>query len=360
MKNDGNNIAVVLASNLRWAPFANRYLDILRSEGHQYDLIMWNRENITEKTDANLISFNMKDETNSGSVSKVFKFFCFARFVKKVLKEKQYKKVLFVGTYAGIPALLCNFLKREYKGRYWIDLRDLTYENIPFFYAMEKKVMQNAFRTVVSSKGFVKHLPQEIQYGFIHNIDPLMDKIVMQYKKTSSDKIRVSYIGNLGYWNSCKEMIDRLANDERFLMSFTGPNYERIEEYCKANHITNVRFHGRFSREDTVLFYNDTDVIFNLYGNDNINVCTALSNKLYYAMRFKLPILVNENTYMEEIVKQYSLGITFKNDSAFADELYEYLKTFRAEEHLFEDAWNDVNKEDLCVIEQLKDFVRGC
>ena len=360
MSKGNANIAIVLASNLHWAPFVNRYLDILKSNRYQYDLIMWNRENIIEDIDANLITFDLKDETNNGSFIKAFKFILYANFVKKVLKRNEYKKVLFVGTYAGVPALLYKFLRKEYENRYWIDLRDLTYEKIPFFYKMEEIAMKHAFHTVVSSKGFLKYLPCNIEYGFIHNIDPSMDEIVLRYKKTISDKIRISYIGNLGYWNSCKEMIDLLANDERFQLNFIGPNYEKIEKYCKIYNINNVRFHGKFKREDTVQFYNETDVIFNLYGNDNINVRTALSNKLYYAMRFKLPILVNKNTYMEEVVQKYSIGITFKNDSAFKNELYEYVKSFNVKEHYFEEAWSDVVQEDLCAIAQLKGFMRGC
>ena len=360
MKNESKTkVAIVVASNLHWAPFVNRYLDVLKSEGCQFDLVMWNRENIIENVDANLITFDLKDETNNGSAKKIFKFIRYANFVKKVLIQNKYQKVFFVGTYAGVPALICRFLEKNYKSKYWIDLRDLTYEKLRIFFEMERKAIQNSFHTVVSSKGFLKHLPSDAEYGYIHNIDPTMDEIMLQYKKVASDKIRISYIGNLGYWNSCKELIDLLANDDRFILKFIGPNYEKIEEYCQKNNIKNTQFHGRFMREDTVKFYNETDVIFNLYGNDNINVCTALSNKLYYAMRFKLPILVNQNTYMEEMIQKYSLGITFKNVPEFANELYDYVKTFDSGEHGFDEAWNSVVNEDLATMMRLKEFVRG-
>ena len=186
-----------------------------------------------------------------------------------------------------------------------------------------------------------------------------MEEILSKYKKTECDKIRISYIGNLSYWDSCREMVNVFANDDRYIMNFVGPNYEVIEEYCKANNILNVTFHGRFQREETVSFYNNTDIIYNIYGNDIINVRTALSNKLYYAMRFKLPILVSANTYMEKIAKKYNIGISFENRREFADKLYKWYNNLESQPQHFEDAWKDVLKEDKKAESDFIEFIGG-
>ena len=355
-KVQSSDIAVVVTSNLHWAPFAYRYLSLLEKNGHQYDLIMWNREGINENVKANLISFNLKDQTNNGSFLKIFKFFCYSKFVKKQLKKKKYKKILFLGTYAGMPALIGRFLIRNYNQNYWVDIRDITYEKFPLFYKMQERIINHSFQTVVSSRGFLEHLPK-YDYGFIHNIDPSMNDIVKQYKKIPSSKIRISYIGNLSYWNSCQEMIDLLANDDRFHMNFVGPNYERVEKYCRVNNINNASFHGRFDRQQTVKFYNNTDVIYNLYGNDTTNVRTALSNKLYYCLRFELPILVNSQTFMADIVNQYSIGIVFENSDSFPNKLYEYISSFAITNHDFKAAWEHFAKEDSETIKKLHKYL---
>lgn len=353
-----NKVAIVLSQNIRWSPYYRRYEKLLNQLNIPFDLIMWNREHLKEEIDGSLIEFDLSDKTNDGSIFKVFKFFSFLRFVKKQLSKGKYEKILFLGTYAFIPALLSKFLAKKFKGKYWIDLRDLTYENIGFFFREEKRAIENSFKTVISSKGFLKYLP-DYEYGFIHNIDPTMDEAYGKYQHSESKNktIRVSYIGNLSYWESCKKMIDRLANDIRFEMRFVGPGYERIKDYCDSNDIQNVSFHGRFNREDTVLFYNDTDIIFNVYGNNTPNVCAALSNKLYYSLKFEIPILVSSNTYMEEFCKKYNVGITFKNVPSFPDDLYRSFYLTKDEGCRFNEAWDSVLSEDKNAERMLIEFL---
>jgi hypothetical protein len=351
-----NHILLVLSCNLHWAPYYFRYENILKELGLKYDIVIWNREGLQDKTYGRKIEYSVQDKTNDGSVSKIIKFVKYSHFVKKQLKKNNYDKIVFIGTYSGIPAFLSHYLKKQYKGQYWIDLRDITYEKWRFFYMLEAAAINNSFKTVISSKGYKPFLPK-FDYGYIHNIDPTMDEILQQYHKIDSDRIRISYIGNLAYWNSCKEMIDVLANDERFIMNFIGPNYELIQDYCKKKIITNVSFHGRFKREETVCFYNNTDIIYNIYGNDTVNVRTALSNKLYYALKFELPIIVSSNTYMEKFAKKYNIGISFENKRGFADKLYNWYSNFDKEKHYFDVAWKKVKEEDKKAIEEFKKFI---
>lgn len=353
-----NKIAIILSQNLHWSPYYSRYENLLVENGKNYDLIIWNREGIVEKTEGNLISFNRRDKTNDGSISKVFKFFSYSRFVKKLLKKNRYDKVFFIGTYAFMPAIISGFLKKNYKSKYWIDLRDLTYEKIYLFYKKEGIAINNSFYSVISSKGFLPYLPK-YDYGYIHNIDPNMEEIYKVYNKKESKKgvIRISYIGNLSYWNPCKEMIDLFSNNVKFEMRFVGPGYERIKEYCEKNNVKNVWFHGRFERKKTVDFYNETDIVYNIYGNDEINLRTALSNKLYYAMKFRIPILVSPNTYMESICNKYNIGITFENNVDFPEKLYNIYNNFEKEKHDFDGAWNDVFNEDKKCELRIKEFL---
>ena len=353
-----NKILLVLSCNLHWAPYYTRYENIMKNLSVPYDLIIWNREGLDENTYGTKIEYNVYDKANDGSWKKIFKFIGFSRFVKKQIIKHRYEKIVFVGTYAGMPAFISGFLKKFYKKRYWIDLRDITYEHLSLFYKCEEQAILNSYKTVVSSKGYTLYLPK-FEYEFMHNIDPSMEDIIKEYHKTKSDKIRISYIGNLGFWNSCKEMIDNLANDERFVMNFVGPNFERIQEYCNKNNIENVNFHGRFERSETVKFYNETDIIFNIYGNDTINVKTALSNKLYYSMRFGIPILVSPDTFMEKITHKYNIGFTFDGKTDFGDRLFEWYQSTDLLQSSFEQAWKDVEHEDKQAEDAYIKFIGG-
>lgn len=355
-----NKIAVVLSCNLHWAPYYTRYEKMLSKSNQKFDLILWNRENIREKVslNANLIEFSLEDETNNGNVKKIVKFLKFAQFVKKQLIKNQYSKVIFLGTYAFMPALLHGYLKRKYNNRYWVDLRDITYEHNSLFYVLERDVFSSAYNVVISSKGFLPHLPA-YDYGYIHNIDPSMDEIYKSFKKTDSDKIRISYIGNIAYWDSVFKVVDTFANDERFLLTFAGPNSEKVKEYCKQKQIENVQFFGRFSRMDTVLFYNNTDIIYNVYGNDYTNVQTACSNKLYYAMKFHMPLLVSDHTYMEDICQKYNMGFTFEHSKDFPDKLYQMYLDFASQKHLFDEALQEACAEDQACTTAFEEFING-
>lgn len=354
-----NKILVILSCNTHWAPYYFRYENILVSKGIPFDLLIWNRENLDEGSivKAPLIQFNCRDNANNGNKFKILKFFRYAHFIKNYLKKHQeYNKIIFLGTYAFVPALLAGFLKKKYYKKYWIDVRDLTYESFAPFFRLEKNAITNSYCSVVSSKGFIQYLPP-YDYRTIHNIDPSMDEYLLRFKHTKSDVIRIGYYGNLSYWTSCKEMLDLFANDQRFIMKFAGPNVERIRDYCNVNHIVNVAFHGEFPKNKTVDFYCDTDIIYNLYGSNNVNVRTALSNKLYYGLSFELPILVNSNTLMADIVSKYGVGFVFENNHAFPDKLFNEYSCFRDKHFSFKNALADLKNEDLETLRSLYNFL---
>ena len=350
-------LAVVLGCNTHWAPYYRRYEEILDNSQVEYDLILWNREGLTENVKGHLIEYSMTDETNNGSFSKIHKFFSFACFVKNKLKTGKYSKVIFLGTYAGVPAFISRFLKHKFKNRYWIDIRDITYETFKPFYWLEKVAIENSKEVVISSKGFAEYLPK-LDYRIIHNIDPMMEDLVLRYHHTQSDKIRISYIGNIGYWDSCKEFIDIFGNDARFEMHFIGNGVDKVQTYCEEHGIKNTLFKGKFPRERTVDYYNDTDVVYNVYGNGTTNVRTAASNKLYYSLRLGLPLLVSTNTYMEDICQEYNVGISFENSQNFPDKLYFWLKRNEGKMN-FEKAWEQFNAEDRRVEKDIINFVNN-
>lgn len=352
------SVAVVLACNTHWAPYLFKYKKALDNHHVKYDLIIWNREGILENVGAHIISYNEPDMTSSGDPFKIFKFFRFSKFVKMALKKKQYERVVFLGTYAWMPMLISEFLKKKYVGKYWIDVRDYQYEYNGVYRWMEKRVFQYAKYIAISSRMFETFLPKR-EYLSIHNIDAQMEEFCKRYKKVQSNRIRISYIGHVGFYDVAKRFINRLANDSRYIIQYYGQGSEILESYCKDKNIQNVDFCGLFDRNRTIEFYNHTDIINNLYGNDNIHVRTALSNKLYYSIFLKLPILVCNNTEMERIGQEYGFSYTFNDEETFADDLYKWYSNFSLinKEDIFENAKNTVVDEDNETMELFRSFI---
>ena len=355
-----NRIALILGSNIHWAPYYYRYEKILTSHGISFDLLIWNREGIKECSKGKLIEFKKRDITDNKDPKKFISFLQFSHFVKKCIQKNGYSKLIFLGTHACAPVLLHTFLQKNYKEMYWLDIRDRVYEDYRFYYKMEVDSIANSYTTVISSKGYEQFLPPH-DYYYMHNIDPEMDKVVTEYKREPEDGvIRISFIGNVRYYDENVRILNVFANKKRFVLQYFGAGSERLKEYCERNKISNVRFHGRFSPEETVGFYNCTDIVNNAYGNSRLGLRTALSNKLYYSLKLHLPILVSSNTYMETFCRKYGLGFTFNDDPCFPDHLYEEYMTFINRKDIigmYDAAWNSVIAEDSRAVKRLDRFL---
>ena len=177
-----------------------------------------------------------------------------------------------------------------------------------------------------------------------------MDEFIKKYENQKDDlsRIRISFIGNVRYYEENIKLINIFSNDERFLLQYFGAGSDKLKEYCEKKGIKNVKFHGKFAASETINFYNNTDIINNVYGNQLIGLTTALSNKLYYSVCFKLPILVSSNTYMEKLSTQYNFGFIFQENKDFPDKLYQmYLEYINKNDNgQYEMLWKQIQEDE--------------
>lgn len=356
-----SRIALVVGTNLHWTPFYYRYEKILNELNICFDLILWNRENLQEISCADkIIEFKLPDKANNKNPFKLIKFILFSSFVKRTLKKNKYDKVVFVGTYGCVVAFCANYLSKHYNKKMWIDVRDDLYEWFKPYYHAQSKSIYASFATAISSPAYRNFLPS-YNYLIMHNIDPNASNLVKVYnhKPEPNGKIRISFIGNVRYYEQNKVLLKLLGNDDRFLLQYYGNGSEVIKRYCQENSIYNVDFNGPFAQEDTIHFYEQTDIINNMYGNNTTNLRLALSNKLYYGLLFKLPILVSEDTLMETLVNHYGIGFSFRNNESFGDDLYKWYKMIKGNNTIckYDELLNKCLGEDQECVQKLKDFL---
>lgn len=353
-------IAIILGSNIHWAPYYYRYENLLVELGIDFDLIYWNREGIQEESRANLIAFATPDVSNNKNPLKIWKFIAFSAFVQKTIRENHYDKLIFLGTHGCAVCFCAEYLAKHYRNKMWIDIRDDQYEWFPPFYWGEKKSIGASYATAISSYEYTSFLPEH-DYLYMHNIDPNAAQMQAAYSpvKDANSQIRISFIGNVRYFDQNVKILKYLGNDNRFKLQFYGKGSENLEKYCREHDITNVDFWGGFAQKETLSFYNKTDIINNVYGNDTLNLKTALSNKLYYALFLKMPILVSANTFMEKLAKQYGIGFTFEEKEDIADRLYDWYSGICAGKIMpdYDTLWTRVQEEDTQCIETLGRFI---
>ena len=338
-------VALVLGCNIHWTPYYYLYERMLASKSIPFDLIIWNRELLKEESLGNVIPFNLPDVSSSKDPKKFYKFLLFARFVKETVKKNKYDKIVFLGLQGCALPLRALFYVTKYKYKYWIDIRDYHYEWFKPYYLLEKVAIHYAKEAAISSEGFKTFLPKE-RYIHVHNVDPDIVELRRKYKKNKSERIRICFIGNVRYLEENKKLLEIFKNDDRFELQYNGNGSEVIREYCSKNNIYNVAFSPSFPREETIKYYNNTDIINNIYGNTSLETTTALSNKLYYSIYLGIPIIVSSGTYMEQFCKKYGFGIAFKEDPSFKEELYEWYKSICLNTSVYDPARELITSEN--------------
>ena len=301
------NVCIISRVPLFEAPYLNKYFNVIK----KFDLIIWNRyEGINENCKKANRVFHYDEyaglEYRTPAHKKILGYFCFSRYVKDIIKKNQYDILIFFDL--PIPIMMYNYLEREYKGKYIIDIRDVrNYFTNRFMEIVERRLTNNSLAIVGTSPGHCRIVDEKEKFYILHNDQAILNT---NFNKRRNERpIVISFVGIVRFYEEDLKIINILKNDPRYKLRFIGRNSEKYATFLKENNITNVELIGEFKPNEINKFFSNTNLVMNLYGNNSDNVRFALSNKLYFAARNKIPILVNSNTYMAKMVNKYNLGI---------------------------------------------------
>ena len=317
-------IGFISARNISGIACMERYKEIFDDE--LIDVIYWDRYGIEEEVDkVNLLKFEHIISQKANKLQKICSYLKFRSFVLNFIKHNRYDLIVIFP--ASIGLLFSRFLRSSYKNRYILDIRDYTAEYNPIFYKLEKNLISKAGIAIITSPAYQTFLPKH-DYLVSHNIPIIDNSLICEYRKKKrikKDKLVISCIGFIRFIDQFKKVIRAFANDNRFELRFIGRGAEYLRDFCSENSVCNVVLEGGFNSVDTTNYYADADIVMNLYGNKTPFLDYALSNKLYYAVKFGMPILVCPGTYMEKVAVENGFGFSFDlNDNSAADRLYEY------------------------------------
>ncbi len=218
-----NGLCLVLPCNLYVVPYYKIYEDLFREININFDIIIWNRSLIEETSYGNIISYNVSDKANDKNPLKFFKYIGFAKFCRRTFKQKKYSKIIFLDTSSFCVVFLRKFLRRYYCKKYWVDVRDYTFENYSIYKRMIKTFLDNCYAYDVSSEGYLQFLPKTSSQMYLcHNVDYQTINKINSINFINSDKIRISFIGNVRYLDINKRLLNLLKNDERFIVQYFG------------------------------------------------------------------------------------------------------------------------------------------
>ena len=324
-------IGIIFIGNLKYCPFLNKYIDIIKKFEIEYQVLFWDREAKGEASNYpdNYISFAKRSKLSKPKLLKFLDFVLFKIWINNKIKNNKYSGLIVLTTLSGI--LNYFLLINKYSSKYIFDIRDYSYENNKIFYYFEKRIIMNSFFTCISSDGFKNFLPKSNNYTLAHNFiynDLKYKRTVPERNFKYGDEICLVFMGVIRYFEHQKEIICRFKNDARFRLSFygTGPDLDKLKNFCDINKIMNVDFYGEYNNFEKFKFLCNADILNNSYG---VSIDTpesyAVSNKFYDGLIFKIPQLVECGSYKYDLVTNYDLGIGLSTkDEFFADKLYDY------------------------------------
>lgn len=345
-----SKVCFVAMDNFNRVPYIQTYIKWI---DQPFDVIYWDRSGLNDSIgEANVFRYKLSVDTikdGSNKIRKMHGYVGFRKFARHILSEMNYD-LIFTLT-ANCAVLLSDVLLSKYSGKYVIDIRDYWHEDFFPYHNREQKLIQRSALAVISSPAYRDFLCEH-DYVVMHNdqsIDPETKKRFMA-KTEPSVPFLICCIGAMKNPEYDCRVIDYFANDERFELRFIGRGYDSLGAYVHKKGIHNVKLSGAFPMSETMKQYEGADAILNMYGNHSPYWDYALSNKLYFAARLRLPILVCADTAMAEYAKKYNFGysIDLNDEKQFDKEriLRSYAPEILNQRHLGCSAFLEVVEAD--------------
>ncbi|WP_218687973.1 glycosyltransferase family protein [Saccharococcus caldoxylosilyticus] len=318
---------IIVLINITYCPYVHKYIDVLSEIGEDFEVIYWNRLN---KSDANpewkTHEFNLHSQLNKNKLLKIKDFYEYRKFIKRIIRERKYDKLIVLTTLTGI--MLADILLSEFRGRYILDIRDYTFDRLPGFRHIEEKLISHSDFTAISSEGFKTFLPKGYEYVIAHNFLYSDIEAMKSFKKRKweiNQPINLDFLGSIRHFELDSKLVETFAKDSRFSISYhgDGPSYEKLKSFCEENQF-NVQFTGPFNKNDKPKLLSNVDIINAYYGEDSFINQYALSNKFYDSIIYKIPLLANSKLYSGKLVEKYKTGISVNlNEEGICDRVYE-------------------------------------
>ena len=321
-------VGIIVPACLKYVPYIQNYIDILRKKGTDFRVLSWNKMGLEESGVDFAYDLKARDEDRKGM------FFGYIRFIcacKKYIRACGINKLIVLTAapafFMGVPYL------KKFSGNYILDIRD----DSPFirvFPGVFRKICSMAKSVVVSSPNFSPWTNRDTV--LCHNADmkQIEKNWELQTKQSYAEPITIAFAGMMIEGPINIEVLRRCKGDGRFAFYFIGrPNAQKeaIERYVRDADMKNVIFEGTYNKDDIVDIYRQKADLVNILREKSEVNKNALPNKLYDAVISGVPIVVFEhNEAVAKYVAQYHLGILLREEDMdlVNDAVYEKMTTF--------------------------------
>ncbi len=345
-------VVLICPANLLYMPYIENYKGILEDNKVPYTIINWDRFQI--ENDKNELSYK---DSKIGHQRGFLDYYLFKKFVIKKLEVSKFDKVIVFGL--QLSFFLKNYLIKNFKGNYVIDIRD--HNKIVNYFKMNRLFKNSAF-TVISSPGYQQFLPEGVEYLINHNCRlQSFDEVTIKNHEINQNKIRVACIGALRDFDVNISFINYLKDKQEFELFFHGEGQinNRINDYIQLKGIANVFLTGRYMKEQEEELYENSDLINVLRYSDSINNRTALPNRLYNSAKYCKPMIALNGSYLAEEIDKYKLGLVLDSFEEMESKINDYVDLYDVNEYENgrQEFFNMVFKDNNKFIKRLEGFI---
>ncbi|WP_405383555.1 hypothetical protein [Phascolarctobacterium sp.] len=313
--NNQKKVGVICFNERGLVPFVENYIQALERHDIDYECIFWDRyTNAETEKKGNIYTLHAVCKPGGSKLSKVLPMFKYKWIVERIIKKEKYTHLIILTTQPGF--LLHGLLCKNYSGKYIFDYRDYTYERFEYYKNIVNDLIDQSYFTAVSSKGFLRFLEPHQKMYFCHNVTNLESIVSNKIDIKGKDNITIGFVGGVRYFSENAKFLQSLANINRYTLTYVGrQNIDcDLKSYCKEKKILNTIFKGSFDNNEKPRIYQTIDMINSIYGNQSLEVTTALPNRLYDALIYKKPIITSAGTYLGKIVVENKVGISVDLD----------------------------------------------
>lgn len=337
-------------------PYIKNYEKALADAGNEYDIILWNRRGRQETEIPNSFSFTCK--TGRSKLSKILPFLQWRRFALDIIAKGSYDRLIILTTIPGV--LIADKLKKQFKGRYWLDIRDFTYENILLYKKIVAGLCKDAAVVSISSEPFRSFIPEDTAPVLSHNITNADAESAECTLDKNREHYTFGFVGGIRYPEQNKKILSGFAGS-RYNLKYVGKVHTScdLEPFCRENGIDNVEFEPAYDNSQKPEIYSSIDIINSIYGAETPVERLALPNKLYDCILYKKPIVVSKRTWLAEIVEKYNLGFSVELGSDDAVRMMDkYIENFDKDkfEHGCRSLLEKVKRENILYCNKVQEF----
>lgn len=231
----------------------------------------------------------------------------------------------------GLPTLIFS---KIFQKKYVYHIADFYIDSrrgIPTFFKLILKkleflVINNAENVIICTEQRMDQIkgsnPKKLDV--VHNT-PVIPNINNIEIDIDDKKLKITYIGTLTENRFIKELITTVQKNKEIYLTIggMGPLEEWVNQNSKS--FENINFIGKVDYEKSFEIYSKTDLIVALYDPNTPNHKFSAPNKIYESMALKKPIIVAENSGVDIMVKEYSLGYVCKYNSSSFENLISHL-----------------------------------